>query len=276
MIVFVYSGMPRCPKVFKYQINLFKEVLGSDFHVSGLLWTDEGKEQPFREIANELENSLKFYPPKLANEPVELADEYAFKKRVASQFEGISKSTSAALAGAPEASQAKYVRLRTDLLIDERHLEYIKNITLEDDEVMFPHVGHYLGVNDMCWVANHHSMAKFSTLIDYLNHKVTNSGLPIVPEIILSNFCSVSGIRRKFSLWEMPSVLARDNGGTLSPHGSFWVNYIQHRNRAAVRGFHYPAKEHDVVSRAINKCFDRVRSYNEDLRYRRILKGLNS
>ncbi len=272
-MIFLYSGQARASKIFKHQLRKIREEFADSAKIVCCFWNDDLIDDGLKLILERYGAIYQFVEKIPCENDLLLSDNDNYALRVISQFQGIENSVKFLFESCSGklSSSTKVARMRSDLIVDEQHLKYIREFRVEPGSIYFPHVGHYIGVNDMFWISDLKSISNFSFLGNFTRMFADRPGSLCVPEIIIREFSQANNLAINFDLWGFPSLLARQINDKFSPHNRFKVNYYQHKNRAMLRGFGGVDNQRPpFISRLILEIMANYRCFCQDIKKKKI------
>lgn len=244
-MIFIYSGQPRSVDNLEFHLEMIKRVRRPDIHVRGSFWYSDSavSERIYRLSKKYKFAKFEFLSPLYSVEEENLhlddMDNSAYGSRVLSQFASISNGVIFAKKTVNHFEEHICVRIRPDLLLNQRMMDTISAYKVGDNDIVVPHVGHYIGLNDMFWLTNGKNMLVFKNLTDFTFSFINRPGVLNIPEIVLREFITSNELQIKYDVYNLPSILLRGRPGEFKPHTKFYTNISAHFSAASVRGFYH-------------------------------------
>jgi hypothetical protein len=261
-MIFIYSGQPRTVDNLEYHLEIMDQLRLPDIYVRGSFWdADLAVSEKIYELSRKYQFAkFEFLTPSNQAEEEHLhlddVDNSAYGKRILSQFASISNSVIFAKKTVNHFEDHICVRIRPDLLLNQRMMASVVDYKLGDNDIVVPHVGHYIGVSDMFWLTNGQNMLFFNNLSNFTENFIKRPGVLNIPEIILREFITNNQFWIKYDVYNLPSILARGNPGEYRPHTKFYTNISAHFSAASVRGFYHEW----TLDKGIRRLFRNVKA----------------
>lgn len=280
-MIFIYSGEVRSFENLRYHVDLINSV--SEKHtIVGSFWhVDPEMTHLVLDLADQFSNVYFEFlekPPLQSNdEDLQDLSNESYGWRVHSQFQSVANSISYAQNLLSDFEKQNCVRIRPDLLINRRLLRSIIKKNVESNDVYVPHVGHYIGVNDMFWLTSGNNMAYFLSLPQFTREFIARKGGLNIPEIIVREFMTSLDLDISYDIFNLPSILVRGSTGKYHTHTKFYTNLSAHLSAANVRKFNNKLYFQGRLDRFITKLRQRyLNSVMFDFEMNKVCREINN